>query len=50
MMGGVPVLEVRSLSLSVSLQAQIFTVVGIFSDLDDLALSLSMTIGKAHAF
>ncbi len=50
MMGGVPpVSERRFLSCSVSLQAQIFAVVGIFTDLDDIALSLSMAIGNAHA-
>jgi hypothetical protein len=50
MMGGVPpVSERRFLSCSVSLQAQIFAVVGIFTDLDVVALSLSMTIGNARA-
>jgi hypothetical protein len=33
----------------VSLQAQIFEVVGIFTDIDDVALSLLMMIGKARA-
>ncbi len=42
-------LERRFLSCSVSLQAQIFEVVGIFTDIDDVASSLSMMIGKAHA-
>jgi hypothetical protein len=50
-MGGVPpaVSERRFLSCSVSLQAQIFEVVGIFTDIDDLASSSSMMIGKACA-
>jgi hypothetical protein len=50
-MGGVPpaVLERRLLSCSVSLQAQIFEVVGIFTDVDDIALSLLMMIGNARA-
>ncbi len=50
-MGGVPpaVLERRFLSCSVSLQAQIFEVVGIFTDVDDIVLSSSMMIGKARA-
>jgi hypothetical protein len=50
-MGGVPpaVLEKRFLSCSVSFQAQIFEVVGIFTDVDDVASPLLMMIGKAHA-
>ena len=50
-MEGVPsaVSERRFLSCSVSLQAQIFEVVGIFTDVDDIALSLLMMIGKARA-